>query len=289
MARRTTLIDRDEEQVAPNARALLVATAVAYVVTGLPLFLAPGWSSRHFAWKVSPFVAMTAGAWCLGTAAFALSAVRERRWTAARPAVVYTFAFGLSQLVVALYEHRLLRTRELLTWPYLAALGLSIVAGIVAMASGREHLGPDRRPGLPVTRFTRFLMIAFIGLVFFLAAVAFAAPPRATGGAVFPEPLSLFSLRAFGVFYLSLGVGMIVLVADRHADAFLLYMRAGLVLVVPILVATVVYAGSFDLSAHPFQLLYPLAYVVALVGSVFSLWAARRRGTGPLSRRETGP
>ena len=259
--------------------ALLVATAVAYVVTGLPLFLAPAWAAEHFAWKVSPFVAMTAGAWCLGTAAFALYAVRDRRWGAARPAVWYTFAFGLSQLIVALYEHERLRAGEVLTWPYLVALGLSIVAGVVAMVRGRAHLGPDRRPGLPVTPFTRLLMVGFVVLVFFLAAVAFAAPPRATGGAVFPEPLSLFSLRAFGVFYLSLGVGMLVLVADRRADGFLLYMRAGLVLVVPILVATAVYGDSFDLSAHPFQLLYPLAYVVALVGAVLSLWTARRRAT----------
>ncbi len=263
-------------RVTRPARLLLAVAAAAYVLTGVPLFVAPGWASEHFAWRVSPFVAMTAGAWCLGTAVFALYAATWTRWSAVRPCVLYTFSFGLSQLGVALYERELLRTGEVLTWPYLLALGVSVLAGGVALAQGRRHLGPDLGPGPAVTGFTRLLMVGFILLVFFLAAVAFAAPPRATRGVVFPEPLSLFSLRAFGVFYLSLGIGMVVLVADRHAEGFLLYMRAGLALVVPILIATAVHADSFDLGDHPFQLLYPFAYVVALVGAAGSLWSARR-------------
>ena len=143
-----------------------------------------------------------------------------------------------------------------------------------------RYLGPDRSAGLPVTRLIRLLMVGFVALVFFLAVVAFVAPTRATNGVVFPEAFSLFSLRAFGVFYLSLGVAMLILVGDRSADAFLLYMRAGLVLVSLILVATAAYAGSFDLSAHPFQIVYPVAYVVALVGAGGSLWWERQRRLG---------
>jgi hypothetical protein len=268
----------------PKVRLLLAAAAGAYVVTGLPLFMAPDWASENFAWRVSPFVAMTAGAWCLGTAAFALFALAGRRWRAIRACVVYTFAFAATQMAVALYERERLLTGEILTWPYLLALGLSIVGGGAALLQGRRHLGPDRGPGLAVTPFLRFLMVGFVALLFFLAAVAFMAPSRATNGAVFPEPLSLFSLRAFGVFYLSLGVAMLVLVADGAATAFLLYMRAGLVLVAPILLATAIHAGSFDLADHPFQVVYPLAYVVALVGAAGSLWWERRRA-GATSRR----
>ncbi len=260
------------------ARLLLAATALAYTVIGVPLFVAPEWSSEHFAWTVSPFVAMTAGGWCLGTAAFALFAVGRRQWTAVRPAVVYVLAFGASQLSVALYERERLRTGEVLTWPYLIALGLSVVAGALALCQGRDQLGPDRRVGMDLTGTQRWLRIGFVALVFFLALVAFVAPTRATNGAVFPEPLSLFSLRAFGVFYMSLGIGMLVIAGDRHADAYLVYMRAGLVLVVFILVATAVYGGTFELGEHPLQVVYPLAYVVALVGSVSSLLWERRQG-----------
>jgi hypothetical protein len=248
-----------------------------YILTGLPLFLAPGWASERFAWNVSPFVAMTAGAWCLGTAAFTLYGVRQRRWSAIRPCAVYPFAFGISQLALALYERERLRTAEALTWPYLAALVLSIVGGGLALVEGRRQLKPSRGAGLSVTPFIRLLMVGFVLLVFLLATVAFVAPPRARNGAVFPQPLSLFSLRAFGVFYLSLGIGMLVLMADRAADGFLAYMRPGLVLVVLILVATAVYRDSFDLSAHPYQVVYPIAYLVALVGACGSLWWEREK------------
>jgi hypothetical protein len=266
-------------------RALLALAVVAYVVTGVPLFVAPSWSSEHFAWKVSPFVAMTAGAWCLGTAVFATWAVLGRRWEPIRPCIFYVLSFGATQLAVALYESDALRTDVALAWPYLAALGLSVAGGVLAVADGRGRLGPDRRPGgLEVPQIMRVLDVVFVVFVWSLALVAFWAPERATNGAIFPEPLSLFSLRAFGVFYLSLGIGLGVLVADRRADGYLVSMWCGLALVVPILVATAVYADSFDLSEHPGQLAYALAYVVALVGAVLILlWGRRARDDPPQS------
>ncbi len=270
-------------ELSGNARLLLAAAAVFYVVVGLPLFVAPEWGSEHFAWRVSPFVAMTAGAWCLGTAAFACHALNRRQVRVVRAAVFYVFCFGLTQLGVALYERERLLA-EVLTWPYLAALVLSVAGAVLALGQGRRSLGPDRSSGdPPVTSLIRLMMVGFVALVFFLAAVAFAAPPRSRSAAVFPEPLSLFSLRAFGVFYLSLGVAMLLLVADRRAEAFLLYMRAGLVLVLVILLATAVHARTFDLEEHPYQVLYPLAYLVALAGSLGCLlWERRRRRTTTL-------
>ena len=272
-------------------RALFALAVVAYVATGVPLFLAPSWSSEHFAWKVSPFVAMTAGAWCLGTAVFAAWAVLERRWEPIRPCIFYVLSFGATQLAVALYESDLLRTDVVLAWPYLAALGLSVAGGALAVADGRSSLGPDRRPGgLEVTRFMRQIDVFFVVFVWFLAVVALWAPARATDAAVFPEPLSLFSLRAFGAFYFSLGVAFVALVFDRRADAVVVGMWCGLALVVPILVATAVYADSFDLSAHPGQLLYPTAYVAALVGAVVILrWERRARdGAAQSAHRSMG-
>ncbi|MDQ3147380.1 MAG: hypothetical protein M3R01_10705 [Actinomycetota bacterium] len=144
------------------------------------------------------------------------------------------------------------------------------------MAEGRRHLGPDRAAGgLEVTGTIRALEVGFVALVWSLAAVAFVAPERATNGSIFPEPLSLFSLRAFGVFYLSLGIAMVVMVADRRAEAFLAMMACGLVLVAPILLAAAVYGGTFDIAEHPLQAAYPTAYVAAVVGAAGSLGWAR--------------
>jgi hypothetical protein len=252
------------------------------VVTGVPLFVAPSWAADRFAWNVSPFVAMTAGAWCLGTAVFAAWAVVDRRWKAIRPCILYVLAFGISQLAVALYEEELLRTDVALSWPYLVSLGLSVAGGALALADGWRHFGPDHRPGLALLPWMRGADVFFVVFVWFLALVAFVAPDRATNGSIFPEPLSLFSLRAFGVFYLSLGVAFAALARDRRADAVVVGMWCGVALVVPILVATAVQADSFDLSEHPGQLAYPLAYVAALVGAVVILrWGRRAEATEP--------
>jgi hypothetical protein len=255
---------------------------VAYVVTGIPLFVAPSWASERFAWNVSPFVAMTAGAWCLGSAVFAAWAVLDRRWKAIRPCVLYVLAFGVSQLGVALYEEELLRTDVALSWPYLTALGLSVVGGALALADGWRHFGPDDRPGLTLLPWMRLADVFFVTFVSLLALVAFVAPDLATDGTIFPEPLSLFSLRAFGVFYLSLGIAFAVLVRDRRADGVLVGMWCGMALVLPILVATAVHADSFDLSEHPGQLAYPIAYLAALGGAIVILrWARRPDSSAP--------
>ena len=268
-------VDAEAELSAPG-RLLLALAAAAHLVTGVPLFVAPEWAADHFAWTVSPFVAMTAGGWCLGTAGFAGYAVAARRWPAIRPCVVYVTAFGLLQLGVAVYERDLLRTGEVLTWPYLAALGLSLVGGLVALADARRWLGPDRRPdGLQLTPLVRGVIVFFVVFVSLLALVAAVAPRRATDGSIFPEPLSLFSLRAFGAFYLALALAVAALVGDRRADGYVASQRCGIVLVLPILAATVAYADTFTIGEHPLQVAYPAAYVAALVGASIAVWWAR--------------
>jgi hypothetical protein len=87
-----------------------------------------------------------------------------------------------------------------------------------------------------------------------LALVAAVAPRRATDGSIFSEPLSLFSLRAFGAFYLALALGVAVLVDDRRADGYVASQRGGIALVLPILAATVADADTFAIGDHPLQL-----------------------------------
>ncbi|MEA3156305.1 MAG: hypothetical protein QOK44_3894, partial [Betaproteobacteria bacterium] len=54
--------------LSPALRRLTYITALLYAVLGAVLFAAPVQTSTQFAWKVSPFVTMTIGAWCLGNA-----------------------------------------------------------------------------------------------------------------------------------------------------------------------------------------------------------------------------
>ena len=55
----------------------LSALALGYLATGAVLFAAPEWASANFAWKISPFVAMTLGGWCLGNASLAFIVARR--------------------------------------------------------------------------------------------------------------------------------------------------------------------------------------------------------------------
>ncbi|MGH9224945.1 MAG: hypothetical protein ACRD2W_14490 [Acidimicrobiales bacterium] len=82
---------------------------------------------------------------------------------------------------------------------------------------------------------------------------------------------------------------MLAIVADRRGEAYLTFMRAALVLAAFILVAAAIYAGSFDLGEHPLQIVYPLAYVVALIGAIGALRWERRQEAGALRDRRFAP
>ena len=64
--------------LSPASRWLTRILSALYAALGLILFLAPDWSAANFSWKVSPFVAMTMGGWCLGNAYFAWESARVR-------------------------------------------------------------------------------------------------------------------------------------------------------------------------------------------------------------------
>ena len=77
-----------------QARQLTYALAGVYFVLGAGLFLAPDWASSHFAWKVSPFVAMTIGGWCLGNAWAAYTIARRWRFPLIAATLTYLVSFG---------------------------------------------------------------------------------------------------------------------------------------------------------------------------------------------------
>lgn len=267
----------DGDRLSASRRGLLGAAAALFGALGAVLFLAPGWSAPRFPWKVSEFVVMTIGGWSLGTAGFAVVAARDGRWAVVHPCVVFLGAFSALELGVVLRYADLLRTDVVLTWPYLLALVAGLVAAGVTLAGAGHDLRPPPRGG-PTPRWVRVLAVGFVALVTFLGAVAFWAPPFALDGRVFPEPMSPFTLRAFGVFYLALGVAGLWAARARGLDPVLAFMRAGLTLVVPILAAAIAYLDRFDLARHPVQSAYLAAYCVAAVGATAILLDARARG-----------
>ena len=127
--------------------------------------------------------------------------------------------------------------------------------------------------------------LQYAGLIFFIVFVGFlgiygctaqiGAP--GTNGGIFPEVMSLFTLRSFGVFYLSLVLAVIPLLWDRDLKTFLSHGFLSYGLIIFITAAAIVYFRLFDFIAKPGGILYFGAYIG--VGVVF-LSNFRTHGTG---------
>ena len=264
------------------ARRLAAVAGAAWLVTGVVLFVAPRWASEHFAWSVSPFVAMTIGGWCLGTAAFAFAAAwRGITWRDDRVVVVYLWAFGVLELGVALAYRDKLALEHPLSWAYLVALVATVtsgVAGVLHLRASERDAGPRDVP--PSVFWVEVVFVVFVGL---LAAVALAGRRIGLNGRVFPEPMSLFTLRGFGAFYASLSLAFVAVLNRRSMTAVVRALWCGIALIVPITAASFVYIGRFDFSDRPLGALYIGAYLVALVGAVVVI-ARHGSRRAPLAR-----
>jgi hypothetical protein len=250
------------DRLSNTTRLLTLLSGLTFLLLGTVLFTTPSWSAERFAWKVSPFVAMTIGAWCLGTAAMAWIAYRDLRWSSVHPVLLYLWSFAVLELGVLVWFRDSLRLDLPISWPYVGTL----VLGLVAAGSGITDL-IRHRPALPkeapVPVWVRVLWLLFIPFVTFLVVQAVLKAKGAPGRGVFPEPLSAFTVRAFGAFYLSLVISGIPLFWARSTRAVTAIFWGGLALSLLILTATLVFFDRFDFGAHPLQLLYLGAYVGA--------------------------
>lgn len=266
--------------VSPLARTLTRVLSVLYGVLGVILFAAPAWSAANFSWKISPFVAMTMGGWCLGSAYTAWDTARIGRWSLVYPNVVYLWTFGVLEAVVLLLFRDKLNLGAALAWPYLLAIGLNAVVALLVAIEWLRNKPEIAAEGFPVPAWIRGLMVVFILFVGFLAVYGWLSGPdgRGTDGTIFPEPLSMFTLRAFASFYAALAAAVVPLLWSRGLAAVVVLGRAGMAFIVVITLAALVNLDTFNFAAHRGQWIYLGAYV----GAFFVLGALgimeRRRG-----------
>ena len=254
--------------------------AACYAVLGAVLYVAPEWAAREFPWKVSEFVAMTMGGWCLGNAVMAWLAARDWQWSTVRPLLVYLWSFSVLEVVVLVWFRDLFRAGEVMTWPYVATLALGVAAAVIGVADWLRRRPLAVRTDDPrAPAWFRVLAILFVVAVGYLAVVAILDADAGRTRNVFPEELSPFTLRAFGVFFLSIVVGTLPLVAAQTLTIrpTLAYGWGGVGLIVPITIAAFLYLDRFDFSDHPRQSVYIGAYVAAFVALMPLLaWGHRR-------------
>jgi hypothetical protein len=247
--------------------------AVLYALLGAILFFAPVQSSGHFAWKVSAFVTMTIGAWCLGNAWLAwITAVRwEGRCV--RTALLYLWLFGLFETVVMAVFHDKLQLSHPIAWLYavtLIANALAAAWGIIEwMRTGAANAaaGEKPTPGMRIFIAGYVVFVAFLGTF----GAARGLHGRGTTDAVFPEAMSAFSLSSFAAFYLALSLSALPLLWARDRRTLFHHSYASYGLVFIITVATFVYIDRFDFAARPLGLVYIGAYIVVGLVTAFYL------------------
>ena len=262
-----------------TSRSLTYLLAALYLVLGALLFALPAQLAPLFAWKVSPFVTMTIGGWCIGNACVAWVTARRWDWKLVHPGLVYLWSFGLLQCAVLFVFRSKLALAHPLAWLYFITLCLTATAALVGIADWLRLRPARARFGIEPKPVHRFLATAFVvavgGLGVYGLSVTMGGP--GTNGGVFPELMSPFTLRSFGAFYLSLAIGTIPLITARSANAMLNHAFATFGLVFFITAAIFVYFDLFDFANKPWQMVYLGAYLVV---GIPILYALRIGGTG---------
>ena len=261
------------------SRGLTYLTAILYAVLGLFLFFLSAQLAPVFAWTVTPFMTMTIGGWCLGNAWLAWIAARRWQWSLIYTALIYLWLFGVGELLVLLAFRDKLVLAHLIAWLYLATLIVNVIAALAGLSDWirfRPQTG-SARPPMP-TRY-RIAAIFYVLVVGFLGVygltVKIGAP--GTGGGIFPEVMSLFTLRSFAVFYLSLALAAIPLFWEKNFNALLTHAIASYGLIIFITLAAFVNLPLFDFAAKPGGLLYFAAYLAVGIPLLFTF---RKSGTG---------
>ncbi|MBA3851787.1 MAG: hypothetical protein H0X59_05415 [Chloroflexi bacterium] len=267
------------------ARVLLWVAAVALLSLGVAAWLFPDRASEQFPWSVSPFLAMTIGGWSIGTGLFAADAARDPRRDRAYPLVTYLGVFSLGQLLVVLAFADRLRLGVILTWPYLLGLGTALAGSVLAAVAWRQAAGDRdidrdgnrrRSDGRSVPGWARVVVALFTLFVGSLALGTFIAGPEGAiaQGRVFPEPMSLFSIRAFSAFLFALTVASASLLVARRALPYHELARAGMYLLLPITFASLLNLDVFTVEG-PLTFFYLASYVLVTLGLGWVLWAQR--------------
>ena len=261
-----------------TSRVLTYALALLYAALGLLLFFLPEQLAPVFAWKVTGFMTMTIGAWCLGNAFLAFLTARRWQWGLVYASLIYLWAFGLTEAaVVALFRTKLQLVHPV-AWLYLACIAVNVLAAVVGLADWLR-LRPARAGAEHLVGLLRWFPIAFVVIVGFLGLYGLMAQigDLATNGEIFPEIMSLFTLRSFGAFYISLAISVVPLMFEKDRAPSQHHAFAALGLVVIITIAALVYLRLFDFAQHPFRIAYFAAY---LLSGFFQVLLILRYGTG---------
>jgi hypothetical protein len=261
------------------SRWLTYTCALLYAILGALLFFLPEQLAPVFAWKVTAFMTITIGGWCLGNAWLAFINARRWKWRLVYTSLTYLWLFGIGELIVLFVFHDKLKLEHPIAWLYFITLIVNALAAFVGVFD-YLRLRPSNQLSEPtftnlqsLPAFIFVLFVGFLGLYGLTAQIG----DIGTNAGIFPELMSLFTLRSFGVFYFSLALGVVPYFWDRSLNSVLHHSFAAYGLVVFITVAAFIYSGLFNFAERPGGLAYFGAYLAAGIPLFFVF---RKFGTG---------
>lgn len=262
-----------------TSRWLTYLLAVLYTVLGAALYFLPESLAPVFAWKVTPFMTMTIGGWCLGNAWLAWITARRWQWSLVYTALLYLWLFGLGELLVLINFRDRLALAHPIAWLYLITLIINAIAALIGFLDWLRNRPAFNWAGPYINGAQYAATVAFILFVGFLGLYGLTAPIGAPGtnGGIFPEIMSPFTLRSFGMFYLTIALAVVPFLWNRDLNAILNHSIASYGLIVFITLAAFIYIGLFNFGERPGGLLYFLAYLVVGIPLPFIF---RKFGTG---------
>jgi hypothetical protein len=261
------------------SRWLTYLLALLYAVLGFLLYFFHARLAPVFAWSVTPFMTMTIGGWCLGNAWLAWITARRWQWSLVFSSLLYLWLFGLGELLVLVNFRERLALAHPIAWLYLITLLANALAALIGFWDWirvRPSLAatyPVFTPGQQAAVIVFILFVGFLGVYGSFAQIG--AP--GTGGGIFPEVMSLFTLRSFGMFYLTLALAVVPYLGHRNVRAILHHAIAAYGLILFITAAAFFSIGLFDFTGRPGGLLYFAAYLVVGIPLLFVF---RKHGTG---------
>jgi hypothetical protein len=264
-----------------TSRFLTYLNALLYAILGAFLFILPEQLAPVFAWKVTTFMTITIGGWCLGNAWLAWFATRRWKWSLVYTSLIYLWMFGIGELLVLYLFRDKLKLEHPIAWLYFSTLIVNVLTALTGIFELLRNRPQNDSTGITATtnsfQYTALIFfILFVGFLGLYGCTAQIGAPGTNGG-IFPEVMSLFTLRNFGVFYLSIALAVVPFLKDRSINSILHHSIASYGLILFITIAAFIYIGVFDFATKPGGLLYFGAYLAVGIPLLFSF---RKLGTG---------
>src|SRR5512147_2155124 len=116
------------------SRLLTYACAALYGILGALLFVLPQTLAPVFAWKVTAFMTMTIGGWCLANGWLAYVTARRWDWTRVHTTLIYLWLFGVSEIIVLILFRDKLNLSHPIAWLYLITLIVNALTALIGIA-----------------------------------------------------------------------------------------------------------------------------------------------------------